>query len=383
MKCPTLPIIYFSTSLSIVAIGDALLYTILPSYYRHLELVPFQVGILLSVNRWIRLATNHMAEFCLRRFPTDLWIIFAFFIGSVVTAIYGIPKMFIIFLGARILWGISFSFIRQAGVMTVVNSSPEAQLGEQMGYYRGISAIWFTLGFILGGLSHDAFGFTTTFVGLSIFSLTAGPLGYLSQRRLRRSKQKLDRGFSGERHAGIISSGFVIGLVGPGMIMSTIGLILKNQVGELFEIASYSIGVVTLTGILLGLRYFIDGIGSPILGAIADKSGRQRSITFLFSLGAVSLIVVAIQVKSILLILLILIFFICSTTLFTLLSARAGYNGPQVVASFVTAMDLGMSAGPLIGWSIIQFGLPANLIFILCGVLYMIGAFISFRTSDI
>jgi predicted MFS family arabinose efflux permease len=165
--------------------------------------------------------------------------------------------------------------------------------------------------------------------------------------------------------------------------MSTIGLILKNQVGELFEIASYSIGVVTLTGILLGLRYFIDGIGSPILGAIADKSGRQRSITFLFSLGAVSLIVVAIQVKSILLILLILIFFICSTTLFTLLSARAGYNGTQAVASFVTAMDLGMSAGPLIGWSIIQFGLPANLIFILCGVFYMIGAFISFRTSDI
>jgi MFS family permease len=379
MKLPPLPVFYISTALSLAALGDSLLYTILPSYYPHLGLAPLQVGILLSVNRWIRLATNHMAEQCYRRYPSDLWLILAFFMGSVVTAMYGIAKMFIIFLGARILWGISFSFIRQAGIMTAVNSGSETHLGERLGYYRGISAMWHTSGVLLGGLSHDVFGFTITLVGLSILSLVAVPLGALSQKGLRRLKRPLAKVVPGKGDVRVICCGFAVGFVGGGMLMSTLGLILKEQVGESFLVAGYSIGVVTLTGLILGLRWFIDGIGSPILGAIADRTGRQRSITFFFLLGAVTLIVVAVYSKLIVLIPFILIFFICGTTLYTLLSAQAGQSGTRSVASFATAMDLGMSVGPLIGWSIAQFGLPTNVIFVSSGAIYMIGAIISLR----
>ena len=380
MKLPPLPVFYISTALSLVTLGDSLLYTILPSYYPLLGLAPLQVGILLSVNRWIRLATNHMAEQCYRRYPSDLWLILAFFMGSVVTAMYGIAKMFIIFLGARILWGISFSFIRQAGIMTAVESGSEAHLGERLGYYRGISAMWHTSGMLLGGLSHDVFGFTITLVGLSILSLVAVPLGALSQKGLRRLKKPLAKVVPGKGDVRVICCGFAVGLVGGGMLMSTLGLILKEQVGESFLVAGYSIGVVTLTGLILGLRWFIDGIGSPILGAIADRTGRQRSITFFFLLGAVTLIVVAVYSKPILLIPFILIFFICGTTLYTLLSAQAAQSGSRSVASFATAMDLGMSVGPLIGWSIAQFGLPTNFIFISSSAIYMIGA-ISYPSS--
>lgn len=379
MKLPPLPVFYVSTGLSLVTLGDSLLYTILPSYYPVLGLAPLQVGILLSVNRWIRLATNHMAERCYRRHPSDLWLILAFFMGSIVTAMYGIAKMFIIFLGARILWGISFSFIRQAGIMTAVESGSETHLGERMGYFRGINAMWRTSGVILGGLSHDVFGFTITLVGLSILSLVAAPLGALSQKGLKRLKRPLGKVVPGKGDVRVICCGFAVGLIGGGMLMSTLGLILKEQVGESFTIAGNSIGIVTLTGIILGLRWFIDGVGSPILGAIADRSGRQRSTTFLFSLGAVTLIVVAVYSKPILLIALMLIFFICGTTLNTLLSAQAGQSGTRSVASYATAMDLGMSVGPLIGWSIAQLGLPTNFIFISSGAIYMFGAIISYQ----
>ena len=379
MKLPPLPVFYVSTGLSLVTLGDSLLYTILPSYYPVLGLAPLQVGILLSVNRWIRLATNHMAERCYRRHPSDLWLILAFFMGSIVTAMYGIAKMFIIFLGARILWGISFSFIRQAGIMTAVESGSETHLGERMGYFRGINAMWRTSGVILGGLSHDVFGFTITLVGLSILSLVAAPLGALSQKGLKRLKRPLGKVVPGKGDVRVICCGFAVGLIGGGMLMSTLGLILKEQVGESFTIAGNSIGIVTLTGIILGLRWFIDGVGSPILGAIADRSGKQRSTTFLFSLGAVTLIVVAVYSKPILLIALMLIFFICGTTLNTLLSAQAGQSGTRSVASYATAMDLGMSVGPLIGWSIAQLGLPTNFIFISSGAIYMFGAIISYQ----
>jgi len=379
MKPPPLPVFYISTGLSLVTLGDSLLYTILPSYYPVLGLVPLQVGILLSVNRWVRLATNHMAEHCYRSYPSDLWLLLAFFMGSVVTAMYGITNMFIIFLLERILWGISFSFIRQAAVMTAVESGPETHLGERMGYYRGINAMWHTSGVLLGGLCHDVFGFSITLVGLGIMSLIAVPLGVLSQRGLERLKKPMVNVFSGKGDAAVICCGFVVGLIGGGMIVSTLGLVLKEQVGESLAIAGYSIGVVTLTGIILGLRWFIDGIGSLILGTIADRVGRESSTMFLFSLGAVTLIVIAIYSKPIILIPLMLIFFICGTTLYTLLSALAGERGTRSVASLATAMDFGLSVGPLIGWSIAQLGIPLSFIFISSGSVYMVSATISLR----
>jgi hypothetical protein len=53
MKLPPLPVFYISTGLSLVTLGDSLLYTILPSYFPILGLAPLQIGIILSVNRWI------------------------------------------------------------------------------------------------------------------------------------------------------------------------------------------------------------------------------------------------------------------------------------------------------------------------------------------
>jgi predicted MFS family arabinose efflux permease len=383
MKRPPLPIFYISTALALTTLGDSLLYTILPSYYSHLGLIPFQVGILLSVNRWIRLATNHVAEFCYRRYPSDLWLIAAFFMGSVVTAMYGIAHLFITFLVARILWGISYSFIRQAGIMTAVKSGSEAHLGERMGYYRGINAMWRTSGVLLGGLSHDLFGFALTLITVSIISFLSVPLGALSQKGLKRLEKPLANDAPGKGDPTVIFCGFIVGLVGAGMIISTLGLILKERVGESFAIAGYFMGVVTLTGIIIGLRWFIDGVGNPILGVIADRIGRERSITLIFLAGAASLIIAAIHQRPIPLAILVLIFFTCGNALYTLLSAQAGQNGPRSVASFATAMDLGMAVGPLIGWSIAQLEFTTQNIFLVGGIIYIIGAIISLKKFGI
>ena len=384
MKRPPLHIIYFSIAMSTVSLGDFLLYAILPSYYPHLGLIPIQVGILLSINRWIRLSTNHIAEYCYRSYPSNLWVISAFFMGSVVTAVYGLSEQFTILLIARILWGISFSFIRQAGIMAVVNSSSNERLGENMGYFRGISAIWRTVGLFIGGLCHDLLGFTTTLVGLGILSFVSVPIGALSQKKNRQMMDKFDKGaFSKEGNLGMICCGFTLALASGGMIMSTLGHILKTYVGESFMISGYTIGVATLTGFIMGLRWLIDGIGSPLLGAVADRIGRQRSVMFLFPLNAVLLVSVSWLTRPFPLISFVILFFICTTALMTLLSTHAGERGPRAVASYATATDLGMSVGPIIGWSIAQFGFPASSIFLSCGVIYGIGSIIAFHSFGI
>jgi len=80
---------------------------------------------------------------------------------------------------------------------------------------------------------------------------------------------------------------------------------------------------------------------------------------------------------------LIVVFFICGATLDTLLFARAAQSGTQSVASFVTALDLGMSVGPLIGWAIPQFGFSTNYILVSGGAIYMIGAIVALKKFGI
>jgi MFS family permease len=380
MKRIPLPIVFFSTALSIVTLGDSLLYVILPSYYTQIGFVPIQVGILLSVNRWVRLATNHLAEHCFRRYPSDLWVIFAFFTGSLVAVTYGLSNLFVVFLAARILWGTSFSFLRQAGVMTVVTSGAGAHLGERMGYFRGINAGLRTIGVFMGGLCHDVFGFTITLVGLGILSLSGVPLGYFSQRKIKRMPKSPTAESSRQGEIGVICCGFAMGLVGPGMIITTLGLVLKTQVGASLGIGGYSMGVATLTGLILGLRRFIDGAGSPVLGFWADRIGRQHSLRPLFPFNAATLIIISLLKTPVLLVGLIFVFFIVSTALMTLLSAQAGQSGSRSVASYVTATDFGMAIGPLIAWSIAQFSLPTGLIFFSGGSIYGIASIIALKT---
>ena len=138
--------------------------------------------------------------------------------------------------------------------------------------------------------------------------------------------------------------------------------------------------VATLTGFILGLRWFIDGARSPVLGFAADRIGRQRSLRFLFPFNALLLIVLSLLKTPALLVFLTFAFFIGSSAVMTLLSVHADQRGPHAVASYATAMDFGMSVGPLIAWGIARFSLPTGLIFLSGESIYGIASIIALKT---
>jgi predicted MFS family arabinose efflux permease len=222
MTRPPLPILSIAGATALSVLGDAVMYAVLPSYYGHVGLTPLQVGILLSVNRWVRLASNHVAERCYRESSVELWLIPAYLLGSVVTAIYGLSKTFAILLAVRILWGICFSFIRRAGIMTVVRGSGDDHLGEHMGVYRGISSSGWFLGMSFAGLSHDFFGFTITLLMFCFLSLPSAPLGFLYQKGTDPAKKvSLKMGVM-KADPGIMLCAIGVGIVGLGLVMSTL-----------------------------------------------------------------------------------------------------------------------------------------------------------------
>ena len=82
--------------------GDMAMYTVLPVYYGHLGLSPIQVGLLLSVNRWIRLFTNTAAERLLSRYNKGLLFSVALGLGAILALTYSTSPPFFLFLARYI-----------------------------------------------------------------------------------------------------------------------------------------------------------------------------------------------------------------------------------------------------------------------------------------
>jgi len=351
-------------------LGDQTLYSVLPTDYERIGLLPFQVGLLLSVNRWIRLLTNHLAERLIRCYGITRLLTASLLVGAVLTAVYGTVTSFTILLAARMTWGLCWSFIRQSGMLTASESASSSNAGEVMGYYNGISRIGSVAGNLLGAIGSDIVGLARTLFVFAGVSLLGTPLGALSQTKRGTVPPVPSRHTPLGHNVGIWSCGFIEGCVGAGLIMSTLGLALKDRVGDSVLLLGIAVGVATVNGLLLSTRWVLDGLGAPLLGAVSDRLGRRRSAFLFFGTGSVALLSASAVPHAAVLMLAVLVFFVCGTSVSVLVAAEAGRRGSRDIAAYVTAGDLGSASGPLIGWTIRQMGLPVGMIFLVGGALY-------------
>jgi len=237
------PVLLVSLATASSLLGDQLLYAVLPSHFAELGLLPFQVGLILSANRIVRLVTNHLAEHLCRRLAAGVLLTLSLVAGACITAVYGLSSSFAILLLARICWGMCWSFIRQIGLMTVVDTAVEGHMGRLMGFYSGISRLGSISGNLVGALGHDLVGFTAILLIFSAVSLLSVPLGPLSRRgHPSRQDAASAAGTAGSASWPLLLCGLVVGCVGQGILASTLGFMLLEEVGASAEIGGLSIG---------------------------------------------------------------------------------------------------------------------------------------------
>jgi MFS family permease len=368
------PAVLISIATAFSLLGDQMLYSVLPTYFTEIGLMPYQVGLVLSANRFIRLITNHLAEHFCRRVRLNILIVLAFGIGAAVTFAYAQLTHFGLLILARVIWGLCWSFIRQIGLMTVVESSPDDRLGRSMGVYSGLSRTGSVAGNLIGAIGHDAIGFSATLVSFSIVSVLAIPLGLLSRRGLHHHLVE-DTGDqrSGSQPWGLLFGGFVVGCVGSGLVMSTLGLVLKQTVGDDVALFGLTIGVASLNGLFLSIRWVSDFLGAPALGHFGDRLGRDRAATLFFGIGTATLVAAGFATTLTGIGLSVLLFFFCAVGLTTILMAEAGRLGSRTTARYVTAADFGSALGPALGWTSQQFASSTDIIFVMGALFYTAG----------
>jgi MFS family permease len=233
----------------------------------------------------------------------------------------------------------------------------------------------------LGGVSTDIIGYRSTFLLFAIFSALAAVIsGPSGERRSRHAKDaphvagspppqaphsppgpssawRSGRSIGRRRLWAVNVCGFSNGFVTSGLVTSTLGLLLKTHYGSAVALGGLSVGIASITGLLLSLRWAIDfGLG-PYLGHLSDRLGRHRVILAAFLIGTLALGVFASVAAFIPLGLAAVVIFISSTALSAALDASRGDLAPpgeqgRTIGRYATFTDLGSACGPLLGYAL-------------------------------
>ena len=277
------------TGLSLL--GDSALYTVLPTHTVDANVTIAAVGILLSANRWVRLLLNGPMGLAYDRWRRKPIFVTALFLGAISTAIYGAAQGFWPLLFGRLLWGLAWAGIWVGGNSIILDFTHEANRGRWIGLYQVAFFMGVAAGAFTGGLLTDLIGYAAAMKlqsGVTLFGALFA-LVFLPETRakqLNEERPQIDArptaaSQTASRRKQFAYATALLGvnrLVVPGMLITTFGLFLAQQLGDHIQLGERSMGVATLTGIGLGLAPLISMLSAPISGSLSDRAPSRWKI---------------------------------------------------------------------------------------------------------
>ena len=385
---PTAFVATVSGAVGFAIMGDSLLYAILPLAAGDLGLLPVHVGLLLSANRLIRLLSNTWLSALFARFGPYRTFVISAIVGVLTTAAYGVGWGFVVLLLARIGWGISWSGLRQ-GTFQSIWAGADTEAGRMMGVMWGIVRGGSAISAVLGGFLFDYYGFQATVLTIAALSALAIPIAVglswpasasptsseSESHQPPRPDADSDRAKEDEpRRALNIFHSWAVALSNPlqrsvllvgffklllnSILIATASVFLADRFGSDSEGMMLGLRVGSLTGLVLGTRWFSDLFLGAAMGALADWIGRIRLTIVLVSLLCLGL-GLTLSAPGSLAFFALLAVLIVSTGVNVVLDAYANQAAlvtpqPQLfVGAYVTASDLGSAVGPLFAFSLV------------------------------
>ena len=358
--------------------GDSLLYVVLPLEAANLGIALPLVGVLLSANRIVRLFANTPVGVLFERWGVRWPFVGAAILGLIVTLLYGTGWGFMVFLVARIGWGVAWSGLRQGGFQAVW-AGPEPVRGRLMGLWGAVISVGAASAVLLGGYLRDQFGFDIAVYAMAAIVALAIPLTLIIpwpqhlRVKERNKHQPLDawlRTLRTPRRASVLVATF-LNMASITILVSTAALFLQTRLDP-GQVASLGIGFGTITGMLLAVRWLSDLVMGPLLGEMSDRVGQGRLALGLSVLSLVAL-VGAVSTTGLLSFLFLAFVFLAGSGITVSLGAAATSTAattarPQLyLSAFATAFDAGMALGPILGLTLAGAGALAAL-YLLVGV---------------
>lgn len=362
------PVVVIALITAVSVMGNEMLFIVMPIYWKFFGLTSlWQIGILLSANRLIRLPINWLVGWCYQRIDKRTGLLIAVALSIISTYSYGVLKGFGLLLIMRLLWGIAWSFLRLGGYLTVISCSDRKTRGQFIGLYNGLWGLGALFGMLIGGVFTDIVGIqaiTTVFAILGVCSIPFVIRYVPATISDSETKQEKDKSVVATNQGGLLAillTGLIIAFVVYGIFTSTLSKVVENQFGEQITFLSFTVGAVAVSGVLQSLRMGMDPFLAPLVGRLSDqKFGRIPLLIFALFLGAICLFIMPLNISFILFVIVIFIFQLVSTLLITTSDSMAAdfsshSSSVKTMTNYTLFVDLGSALGPLIGYFVIDF----------------------------
>jgi MFS family permease len=338
-----------SVIVALSLLGDALLYALLPSRPEAFGLRVWQIGILLGANRLVRLLTNELAGRLVRRSRGHKHLYWVIAAGGLITAAYALPIGFWGLLAARLAWGACWSLFRVEGYLASLEISSGRTRGRVFAVYQAIIRIGQGGGVLIGGLLVDTIGIGATF---AVFA-AATWCGLVLLPGLPEKQPPPPAPGSSVQPFALWACAFALTMTEQ-MVTNLTGRLVADRVGPILPL---SLGVTSLTGLLLGFRSFGALLLGPLAGLLGDRLGRRHVLAVLIAVQASSIAGIALFGTWPLLMGCLILQFAAGIGAHLLIYTLAGdlapsNDGALHMSRFSTSIDLGTAVGPIAGFGL-------------------------------
>jgi MFS transporter, DHA1 family, inner membrane transport protein len=325
-----------SACLGIVWPGDVVLYVVLPLYAVDFGLDALAVGLLLSINRVVRILGYGWVSPLARRYGAKALTAAACLAAAVSTLGYGLLGGFVLLFAARVLWGGAWGVINL--MMNAYAYGDGRNAGSRVGLSRAVSSVGAFLALVSVGPLCLSVGPHQAFTIYGLLGLAAFPLALaLSPTVAAPSEVRAPRRWI-PSDLNILF--FVLALAADGVLGATVSLLLSAYMPATSAIMGASL--------LLAFQRLAHIVLALFSGPVADRVGAGRlllpcSLVVATGLGAIALghvyvgTIIVIVSRALL------------TTVSPVLAAQRSPDRIGALASFATWSDVGLAAGAFLG----------------------------------
>ena len=353
-------------------LGDTLLYTVLPVSAASLGISRPMVGVILSLNRWVRLLTNPLAARLYERFPAGSLILVAIVLSAVSTAMYALPAALAVFVIGRLLWGFCYSLLRLGSFLATLEDAA-AHAGRRIGNTRAIWGLGYFAGAVFAPFAIESIGWTGACLVAAALTLVAG-IGpaYLASTWRRRIRVPAEGHVPASLWEPRLLALFVTATVQLGLYAGILVAVGGFRVDELFHDGAPVFAAVVPATFVAAAFLLTQRVAqvawTPIAGRWSDRSANGAFvISTVVSLASVALLAV-LRLDAILFVAIGACAFVnglTATIAVELVVSRRSrdHDRPRILAALHTWQDAGAASGALLGGVLAAVGAaPALLV---------------------
>ncbi|HYC84067.1 MAG TPA: MFS transporter [Chryseosolibacter sp.] len=255
---------FAALALAFASLGDAFLYPFLPVNFNLVGIPVAWVGLLLSVNRFVRIISNTIMVHAFARYGLRTVMIIAALTAITSTLGYALATGLLLWLIFRIMWGLAFSAMR---IGTLGYALQQQRKGFALGLSRSLQESGPMLSLFLAPILLTSFDSVTIFYILASLSLPAVYFAWklpVAQDRTQSIDKRSLLHWPSPLNAITLISAIIV----DGIVVVVLGVLFLHYRNEVSLITA-----TTLAAFYLGYRRVCLVVLSPAGGWIADKAG--------------------------------------------------------------------------------------------------------------